>query len=162
MARLSIVSGIAVLALTGAGSLRAQSDSNTEVVPQVIADPAVESDTPIDTRLPPVPDDTLTLPPEIDLGPGAARLEPPAEAREDVLEAVVTGGESNWRLPDLGSSFRREEVPDPNQRIEVNFIPLYDPENEDPTANLFQNIEDLRNVGFLEIFRINFGRRSPD
>lgn len=115
------------------------------------------------TELPPAPGDELTLPPEIEGSPGEVRLEPAPGDREDVLEAVVTGGQSSWRLPDLGSSFRREEEErDPNQRFHVNFLPLYDPENQDPTENLFPSIEDLRRVGFIEVIRINFGKRSTE
>jgi hypothetical protein len=105
----------------------------------------------------------LTLPPTIESEPGDVRLEPPVDEREDVLEAVVRGGQTDWRLPDLGSSFR-SRIPEknPNQRIEVTLIPLFDPENQDPTEKLFPGIEDLRRVGFLKIITVGFGKRSRD
>jgi len=107
----------------------------------------------------------LTLPPQIDpeSAPGEARLEPPPEEREDVLEAVVTAGQTDWRLPDLGSSFRaREEERDPNQRMEVTFLYLYDPENEDPAEEIFPTTEEQLGVGVLKIFELRFGRRSRE
>ena len=94
--------------------------------------------------------------------PGDARLEPGDESREDVLEAVVTGGQNDFRLPDLGTSLRREEPRDPDQRIEVTFLNLYDPDNIDPAEEIFPTIEDLRDVGFLRVFKMQFGRRPSE
>jgi len=102
----------------------------------------------------------LTVPPTVGADPGDARLEPPPDDREGVLEAVVTGGQTDWRLPDLGTELRKkreEEERNQDQRIEVQFLGLFDPENQDPTEALFPGIEDLHNVGFLEIFRLRFG-----
>lgn len=107
--------------------------------------------------------DDLTQPPRIDPAaePGAADIEPAPEERDDMLEAVVTRGQTDWRLPDLGTSLRRDEDElEPGQRIAVNWLPLYDPENQDPVENLFKDYEDTRNVGFLRIFDIRFGERS--
>ena len=104
----------------------------------------------------------LTLPPAIASGPGDVRLEPAAEEREDVLEAVVTGGQTDWRLPDLGSSFRSRIPEDPDQRIHVTFIGLYDPENQDPIEEMFPDSEEFRRVGFLRIFELRFGKRNRE
>jgi len=104
-------------------------------------------------------DDELTLPPEITSEPGEVYFEPPPEEREDVLEAVVTGGQTDWRLPDLGSAMRAEqEERDPNERIDVTFLRLYDPENQDPTEELFPDDSNPRSVGFLEVFELRFGK----
>jgi hypothetical protein len=109
----------------------------------------------------PLQNEELTLPPVIEAVPGETNFEPPPEDRDDVLEAVITGGQTPWRLPDLGSSLRnREEEIDETQRIHVRFIPLYDPEEEDPAIAIFPDIEDQRDVGFLRIFEIGIGRRS--
>lgn len=105
----------------------------------------------------------LTLPPRIDTeaAPGEARLEPPPEEREDMLEAVVTGGQRDFRLPDLGTSFRQDdEEYDPTERIDVTFLYLFDPENQDPAEEAFPSLEERLGVGMLRIFRIDFGRRD--
>jgi hypothetical protein len=105
----------------------------------------------------------LTLPPAIASGPGDVRLEPAAEEREDVLEAVVTGGQTDWRLPDLGSTFvSRIPEKNPDQRIDVTFLGLYDPENQDPTAEMFPDSEEFRRVNFLQIFELRFGKRNRE
>jgi hypothetical protein len=107
-------------------------------------------------------DDELTLPPEITSEPGEVHVEPPPEDREDMLEAVVTAGQSEWRLPDLGSGMREEqEARDPNERIDVTFLYLYDPANQDPTEELFPDDSNPRSVGFLQVFELRFGKR-PD
>jgi hypothetical protein len=111
------------------------------------------------------PEADLTLPPRIgdDPSPGAARLEPPAEEREDMLEAVVTGGQTDFRLPDLGTSFRkRQEERETDQRIEVQFLNLYDPENRDPAEEAFPSLEEKLGVGMLRVFRLEFGKRDRD
>jgi len=107
----------------------------------------------------------LTLPPRIsEPAPGEVALEPAPEEHEDVLEAVVTGGQTDFRLPDLGTSLRREkeEERDPNDRMDVTFLNLFDPENQDPAEEVFPTIEDLRRVGFLRIFELRFGRRNRE
>ena len=107
----------------------------------------------------------LTLPPRIDnespREPGAASLAPAPEEREDMLEAVVTGGQRDFNLPDLGTSFRDdEEQRDPNQRIQVQFLNLYDPENRDPAEEAFPSLEEKLGVGMLRVFRVGFGKRE--
>jgi hypothetical protein len=110
-------------------------------------------------------DDELTLPPVIRSEPGEARFEAPEPERENALEAVVTSGQTDWRLPDLGTSLRAEE-PElaPDQRMHVGVIPLYDPEDEenDPLLDLTENPEVMRGVGFLKLIEVRFGRRSPE
>jgi len=102
----------------------------------------------------------LTLPPEITEGPGEVRFEAPAEEREGALEAVVTRGQSDWRLPDLGSEMRREQDErDPTERIDATFLYLYDPENQDPTEELFPDDSNPRTVGWLQLFELRFGKR---
>jgi hypothetical protein len=104
--------------------------------------------------------DDLALPPEISSEPGEVRFEPPPEEREDALEVVVTAGQSDWRLPDLGSDMRSEqESRDPNERIDVTFLYLYDPERQDPTEELFPDDSNPRSVGFLQVFELRFGKQ---
>lgn len=105
----------------------------------------------------------LTLPPEISSEPGEVSFEPPPEDREDLLEAVVTSGQNDWRLPDLGSAMREEqEARDPNERIDVSFLYLYDPENQDPTEELFPDDSNPRTVGFIRVFELRFGTRDEE
>ena len=111
------------------------------------------------------PERDLTQPPQIQSSPGDVILEPPAEDREDVLEAVVTGGQTDFRLPDLGTSFRNDDDDkrEPGQRIEVTFLNLYDPENQDPAEEAFPSLEERLGVGMLRIFRVGIGsRRNAD
>jgi hypothetical protein len=109
----------------------------------------------------PVTDTTLIRPPRIEVGPGTPRLAEPEPER--AMEEVIVVSESEWRLPDLGSEWRREQAEERSQdRIEVSFLPLYDPENADPNVDLFPRNREMRRVGFIEIFRVRFGRRSRD
>lgn len=106
-------------------------------------------------------DEQLTLPPVIRAMPGDVRLEPPPEDREDGLHVEVTGGQTDWRLPDLGTSLREEEeTRDPDQRIEARLAPLFDPEKEDPTHETAPVVDVLRDVGFIRIFEIRIGPKD--
>lgn len=107
----------------------------------------------------------LTQPPDVEAAersserPGAARLADPPE-RELTREEVVVVGEQRWRLPDLGSEFRREQEAraDAEARIRTEFLTPYNP--DDPT-NRFEPYPldgDFTRVGFIELFRLKFGR----
>ena len=63
-----------------------------------LAAAVAQEEAPPEPELTPRPD--LTQPPQIQLSPGDVVLEPPTEDRDDVLEAVVTGGQTDFRLPD--------------------------------------------------------------
>lgn len=105
----------------------------------------------------------LTRPPRLLEEPGTARLADQPPDRAPVLEEVIVVNESEWRLPDLGSTWRaNREAERPVQRIETSFLPLFDPENQDPYANLFPPSDELRRVGFIELFRVRFGRRARE
>jgi hypothetical protein len=108
----------------------------------------------------------LTLPPRIDpttAAPGQTRLEPAPDEREDMLEAVVTGGQTDFRLPDLGTSFRADdEEYDPTERIDVQFLYLFDPENQDPAEEAFPSLEERLGVGMIKLFRITIGNSDKD
>jgi hypothetical protein len=86
--------------------------------------------------------------------------EPRPDASADLDEVLVVG--TALRLPDLGSSLRAQREAERDEgRIAVSFLPLYDPEAaraglDDP---LFRNRE-LERVGFIDLFRIRFGKRS--
>ena len=106
----------------------------------------------------------LTQPPQYSgAAPGDANLEPPQEEREDMLEAVVTGGQTDFRLPDLGTSLRDDEDEwDPSQRYKVTFLNLWDPDNIDPAEEAFPSLEEKLGVGMLRIFELRFRGRDPE
>jgi hypothetical protein len=110
------------------------------------------------------PETDLTLPPRIDpdAAPGQARLEPAPDEREDMLEAVVTGGQTDFRLPDLGTSFRADDEDyDPTERIDVQFLNLWDPENEDPAEEAFPSVEERLGLPpTLRVIEVRIGRRG--
>jgi hypothetical protein len=95
--------------------------------------------------------------------PNAARLAPVPDARRDAVEEIVVIGENEWRLPDLGSGWRLEQEEQEEQsRISASFLPLYDPERETTLPSLMALDREARRVGYIELFRIRFGRRSRD
>ena len=109
----------------------------------------------------PAPAEDLTLPPVIAEAPGDVRLEPAPEDREgEGIEVLVTGGETDWRLPDLGTSLREEEERELDQRMEFSLAPYYDPEKQVEMLEPVPVVDVMRNVGMLRIFEIDFGRRS--
>ena len=112
----------------------------------------------------PAPAEDLTLPPVIAEAPGDVRLGPAPEDREgEGIDVLVTGGETDWRLPDLGTSLREEEEErEPDQRMEFKMLPYYDPEKQVETLEPVPVVDVLRDVGFLRIFEIDFGRRTPE
>lgn len=95
--------------------------------------------------------------------PGAAPFEPPENAEERVIEEIVViGGQDQWRLPDLGDTFRAEQEALQRQRptrVEVEFLPLYDPESPQPDPDLFRMFDPEQRVGTVELFRFRFGGR---
>ena len=135
MARLT---GIAALFLCVAGQTLAQDD----------AAPASAED--------------LTLPPVIAEAPGDVRLEPAPEGREEEgIDVTVTGGQNDWRLPDLGTSLREEEEErELDQRMEFVLAPYYDPEKQVEMLEPVPVVDVMRDLGFLRIFEFGFGRRS--
>ena len=103
----------------------------------------------------------LTSPPRIieDTEP----LTPPARPQRsgDIEEIVVISEQNPWRLPDLGSSWR-DPLADENDtgRISADVLPIWDPDTQElPTRDPYALGDGFRRVGFIEIFRIRFGRR---
>ncbi len=111
--------------------------------------------------------DDLARPPSVDAParslerPGAARLAGPPERGDDALEEVVVIGEQQrWRLPDLGSEWRRErEQARGDARIKADLFRAYDPDDPTNRTDPFPLNGELSRVGFIEMFRIRFGRR---
>jgi len=95
--------------------------------------------------------------------PNAARLAPLPEDRKgsDEPEEIIVIGQG-WRLPDLGSEWRLRQKETENEgRFSATALPLYDP-NEPPLhSDVFSSPEQRRH-GYIELFRLRFGRRSSD
>lgn len=109
-------------------------------------------------------EEDLTRPPRIDDAPLVARLTEPSEERAAALEEVLVVGENEWRLPDLGSRWRAEAAATAELgRIEADLLPLFDPEDPAHTrADWFIVNEEIRRVGFIELFKVRFGRRDVE
>jgi hypothetical protein len=100
----------------------------------------------------------LTLPPRIDEGPRSTALAAPAPERSDSLDEVIVVGGGAWRLPDLGSTWRaRARAEQAEQRVDVSFLPLYDPERDPIDYDPFRINREIQRVGFIELFRVEFG-----
>ncbi len=109
------------------------------------------------------PDEDLIRAPRLEESPRSARLTPQENGDERVLEEVIVINESEWRLPDLGSEWRRQQAElGPQGRIHVSFFPLFDPESADPFATIYPGDKEMGRTGFIEIFRVRFGGRSRD
>jgi len=89
--------------------------------------------------------------------PNAARLAPLPERRGDEPDEIVVIGEG-WRLPDLGSEWRQKQA---EQNRRVVFLPLYDPNNPQTWDNTFLANREVTRVGYIDLFRVRFGRRRP-
>lgn len=93
--------------------------------------------------------------------PNAARLAPLPEERNDAPEEIVVIGQS-WRLPDLGSEWRARQKETANKgRFSATALPLYDPDKPPLHSDAFTSQEQRRH-GYIELFRLRFGRRSLD
>ena len=94
--------------------------------------------------------------------PNAARLAPLPEDRNDGTEEIVVIGQG-WRLPDLGSEWRaRQKEAAISGRFAATALPLYDPAKPPLHSDAFTASPEERRHGYIEIFRLRFGRRSSD
>ncbi len=81
--------------------------------------------------------------------------------QKEVLEEIIVVGKDEWRLPDLGSSWRAEqEARKKPGRGDWEFLPRYDPERADRHVNRSQLSQEEQRVGFIELFRFSFDHRS--
>jgi hypothetical protein len=93
--------------------------------------------------------------------PNAARLAPLPGERNDGPEEIIVIGQG-WRLPDLGSEWRaRQKEAASSGRFSATALPLYDP-SEPPQHNEAFTSREQRRHGYIELFRLRFGRRSRD
>lgn len=93
--------------------------------------------------------------------PNAARLAPLPEERGDAPEEIIVIGQG-WRLPDLGSEWRARQKEAENEgRFSATLLPFYDPTEPSFRNNMFTNPEQRRH-GYIEMFRLRFGKRSSE
>ena len=93
--------------------------------------------------------------------PNAARLAPLPVQRDDRPEEIIVIGQG-WRLPDLGSEWRaRQQEAASVGRFSATALPLYDPAEPPLHSDTFKSHEQRRH-GYIELFRLRFGRRSRD
>ena len=94
--------------------------------------------------------------------PNAARLAPLPEDRDDGTEEIIVIGQG-WRLPDLGSDWRARQKEIANEgRFSATALPLYDPAEPPLHSDAFTTSAEERRHGYIELFRLRFGRRSSD
>jgi len=130
--------------------------------PRIIDSPAPGAAPPQSTAAPAAARPTART--ELSFGlrpPNAARLAPLPEERADAPEEIIVIGQG-WRLPDLGSEWRARQKEAENEgRFSATILPLYDPTEPTFRTNMFTNPEQRRH-GYIEMFRLRFGRRSRD
>ncbi len=78
--------------------------------------------------------------------------------QEDVIEEIVVIGKDKRPLPNLGSSLGADPVVQKPARIDWQFLPMYDPEQAYPYFDQLHLDEELRRTGFIDLFRVRFGR----
>jgi hypothetical protein len=153
---------VPLLAAALAGPVAAQS-SDAPRAPRIIGTPAPPATQPTQAAPESVTRARVALPLRITAPrpPSAARLAPLPEERGDIEEIVILG--EGWRLPDLGSEWRaRQAEAASRDRFTATALPLYDPNRPPQRADSFFANPEQRRHGYIEIFRLRFGRRSRD
>jgi hypothetical protein len=157
-----IVGLVAVLAAASAQPLAGQS-AEAPRAPRIIGTPAPAASAP-STPAAALP--TSLRAPALGVGlaqrpPNAARLAPLPDERDDEPEEIIVIGQG-WRLPDLGSEWRaRQKEAERGARFSATALPLYDPAEPPLHSDEFLSREQRRH-GYIELFRLRFGRRSRD
>jgi hypothetical protein len=156
----SIAGAATLLAAVLAAPLAAQ-DTDAPRAPRIIGTPtpaAEETRTAPETARAPV-----TLPLRVSAPPpSAARLAPLPEDRAGDIEEILIVGQG-WRLPDLGSEWRaRQAEVARSGRFSATALPLYDPGRPALREEGFLASREQRRHGYIELFRLRFGRRSRE
>jgi hypothetical protein len=150
--------GVSLAALGAAFALAAQS-ADPPLAPRILDPPAPRTPAPAIE-----PDQLRVTLPSGGGGrrpPHAARLAPLPEQRSDEPEEIIVIGQG-WRLPDLGSEWRARQKEAANiGRFSATALPLYDPAEPPLHSDFFTSAEQRRH-GYIELFRLRFGRRSSD
>jgi hypothetical protein len=93
--------------------------------------------------------------------PNAAMLAPLPEDRDNKPDEIIVFGEG-WRLPDLGSEWRRkQEEAEDTGRFHVTFMPLFDPSRPPQRSEPLLAPTEWQRHGYIELFRMRFGKHAP-
>jgi hypothetical protein len=93
--------------------------------------------------------------------PNAANLAPLPDERANAPDEIIVIGKG-WRLPDLGSAWRaKQQEKEDTGRFSATFLPLYDPDNPPERIESPLLAPEARRVGYIDLFRLRFGRRAP-
>ena len=76
----------------------------------------------------------------------------------DVIEEIVVVSRKNSQRPNLGNSSRTGPTVQMPAWIDLQLLPRYDPEQADRYFDLIEHDEKVRSAGFIELFRLSFGR----
>ncbi|HUQ51667.1 MAG TPA: hypothetical protein VM692_05565 [Gammaproteobacteria bacterium] len=158
--------GVLVAALTATAQPLAAQSPDAPRAPRIIpapGAPAPATPTPAPattTREPPLQLPEVTLP-EGRRPPNAASLAPLPDERKGEPEEIIVIGQG-WRLPDLGSEWRAKQKEAQREGgFSATALPLYDPAEPPLHSEAFTSREQRRH-GYIELFRLRFGRRSRD
>ena len=159
----TVLRAVALLAAALAAPIAAQ-DADVPRAPRIIGTPTP----PTAEEARPAPETAGPPPVNIPLRiraprpPSAARLAPLPEERAGGVEEIVIVGQG-WRLPDLGSEWRERQAEAARSgRFSATALPLYDPGRPPLREEGFLASREQRRHGYIEIFRLRFGRRSRD
>lgn len=155
-----------LLAAVAAASLAPLAAQNADAprAPRIIGGPAPAAPAPAAAPTPEA--QPSEAPPAVSLEilrrpPNAARLAAPPANRSDAPEEIIVIGQG-WRLPDLGSEWRqRQKDAASSGTFSATALPLYDPGEPPQHTEAFTSREQRRH-GYIELFRLRFGRRSRD
>ena len=75
-----------------------------------------------------------------------------------VIEEIVVIGRKKSQHPNPGNSSGIDPVMQMPGGIDWQLLPRYDPEQADRYFDLIQLDEEIRRAGFIELFRVSFGR----
>jgi hypothetical protein len=152
---------LASLGAIVASPLAAQ-DPNAPRAPRILNTPAASAPAPAPAAIEPE-QLRVSLPSLRGAGrpPNAARLAPLPDERNNEPEEIIVIGQG-WRLPDLGSEWRaRQNEAERSRRFSATALPLYDPASPPQHTDAFTSPEQRRH-GYIDLFRLRFGRRSSD
>ncbi len=76
----------------------------------------------------------------------------------DVIEEIVVIGRKKSQHRIRGNRSGIDLVLRMADRINLQFLPRYDPEQADRYFDLIEHDEEVRRAGFIELFRLSFGR----